>query len=280
MKKIFLLAVAFLTCTISFAQSQERIIKFQIQDRSQLQWLTQMLSIDNVTGNEVIAYTNSAEFERFLTLNIPYEIVEKPVLTPEELNMLDFEAILNSRNDWNYYPAYEAYVSMMQQFAIDYPDLCRLVQFGTGASSQNRKLLACVVSSNVQVREAEPQVFFTSSMHGDELTGYVLMLRYIDYLLSNYGTNERITYLLDNTEIWINPLANPDGTFITGNSSVSGAVRYNANYVDLNRNYKDWNHGNHPDGNSWQTETIAFTNLQAEEAFVLSVNLHGGAEVC
>jgi murein tripeptide amidase MpaA len=242
MKKISLFILALITCTVSFSQVNvnpptERIIKFQIQDRSQIEWLTRLMSIDNVKGNEVIAYTNNEEFEHFLTLNIPYEIVEKPVLTPEELGVFDFEAFKNGRNDWNTYPNYQQYLDLMDYYATEYPDLCRKVEFGT--SVQNRNLWACVLSKNVHVREAEPQVFFTSSMHGDELTGYVLTLRYIDYLLSNYGTNERVTSLLDNMEIWINPLANPDGTFKTGNSSVSGAVRYNANNKDLNRNYYD-----------------------------------------
>ena len=280
MKKLLLLILGLFTWMISFSQIDvnqlfekhpEVIIKFQIQDRSELETLTRLISIDHVRGNEVTAYVVRGEFEHFLTLNIPYEIVERPVLTPEDLNMLDFEEIKNSRNDWNYYPNYDAYISMMQQFATDYPDLCRLVEFGT--SVQNRKLWALVLSNNVHVREAEPQIFWSSSMHGDELTGYVLMLRYIDYLLSNYGTNERITHLLDNMEIWINPLANPDGTFWTGNSSVSGARRGNANNVDLNRNY----YGNNPNG--WQKETKAFIEMQAAETFVLAVNIHGGAEI-
>ena len=287
MKKIILFILALFTCILSFSQVDvkqlfeehpELIIKFQIQEREELETLTHMLSIDNVTGNEVIAYTTQEEFTRFIKLNIPYEIVERPVLTHEELNMLDFETIKNYRNDWNYYPNYQAYLDMMNGFVANYPELCRKVEFGT--SVQNRKLWACVLSKNVNVREAEPQVFFSSSMHGDELTGYVLMLRYIDYLLSNYGTDERITYLLDNMEIWINPLANPDGTFWGGDGSVSGARRNNANNRDLNRNYKDWYYGDHPDGYSWQKETLHFVDLQAAEKFVLGINIHGGSEVC
>jgi len=254
-----------------YAQNTEHYLKIYINDRTELETLTLLVSIDNVRGNEVIAFANEEQFEYFITLNIPYEILTKPVLTPEELNMLDFEAIKNCRNDWNYYPDYQAYLDLMDEFVTNYPNLCRKVEFGT--SVQNRKLWALVLSNNVHVREPEPQVFWTSSMHGDELTGYVLMLRYIDYLLSNYGTDERVTYLLDNMEIWVNPLANPDGTFKTGNSSVSGAIRYNANNVDLNRNY----YGNNP--NAWQKETRAFIEMQAEETFVLACNIHGGAEL-
>ena len=261
-----------------FANHPEVVIKFQIQDRSQLELLTRLVSIDNVSENEVTAYTNQEEFEQFLSLNIPFEIVERQVLSPEELNMLDFEGFSKSRG-WDSYPTYQGYLDMMTQFATNYPQLCRLVEFGT--SVQGRKLLACVISNNVNMREAEPQVFWSSSMHGDELVGYVLTLRFIDYLLTNYGINGRITHLLDNLEIWVNPLANPDGTFYGGNNSVSGATRYNANTKDLNRNYPDDTYGgNVPTGyGPLQKETNAFIALQQTETFTLAVNLHGGAEI-
>ncbi|MDD4847397.1 MAG: M14 family zinc carboxypeptidase, partial [Bacteroidales bacterium] len=127
--------------------------------------------------------------------------------------------------------------------------------------------------------EAEPQVLYTSSIHGDEVTGYVLMLRFIDYLLSHYGNDTEITDLLDHLEIWICPLANPDGTFHDGNNSVNGATRANAHGVDLNRNFKDFVYGDHPDDESWQVETESFMEFQAEHDFVLGINIHGGTEV-
>jgi hypothetical protein len=289
MKKLILLISALFTWMLSFSQIDvnqlflkhpELIIKFQIQEREELETLARMVSIDKVTENEVIAYTTQEEFERFLTLNIPCEIVERPVLTDEEANMQDFEGMRNSK-DWNAYPTYDAYVAMMYQFQTDYPELCRVVEFGTGANtSQNRKLLACVISKNVDVREAEPQVFWSSSMHGDETTGYVLMLRLIDSLLSSYGTSEQITNLLDNMEIWINPLANPDGTYYGGNNSVTGSRRNNYNNYDLNRNYPDWVVNNPYPGGTRQKETIQFMALQEQQSFVLGVNIHGGSEVC
>jgi len=65
------------------------------------------------------------------------------------------------------------------------------------------------------------------------------MLRLIDSLLTSYGSNPRITYVIDNAEIWINPNANPDGTYHGGNGTVYGATRYNVNGYDLNRNFPD-----------------------------------------
>ena len=66
---------------------------------------------------------------------------------------------------------------------------------------------------------------YTSSMHGGETAGYVLMLRLIDTLLSGYGITPKITNIVKNVEIWINPLANPDGTYWGGNNTVNQAKR-------------------------------------------------------
>ncbi len=85
--------------------------------------------------------------------------------------------------------------------------------------------------------------------------------------------------MINNIDIWINPLANPDGTYAGGNNSVNGAQRYNANYVDLNRNYRDPADGPHPDGEEWQPETVAFMNFAEDRDFVMSANFHGGTEV-
>jgi murein tripeptide amidase MpaA len=104
-------------------------------------------------------------------------------------------------------------------------------------------------------------------MHGDEVTGYVLMLRLIDYLLSNYQTDARIKKLIDSTEIWINPLANPDGTYAAGNTDISGATRANANGYDLNRNFPDPESGEYP-GGTRQKETQDMMN------FMQKINLY------
>ena len=115
-------------------------------------------------------------------------------------------------------------------------------------------------------------------MHGNELTGYVLMLRLIDDLLNGYS-NGLYQDVINEIDIWINPLANPDGAYATGDQSVSGATRNNANWVDLNRNYPDPQDGQHPDGNAWQEETLIFMNLADSIPFSMSCNFHTGAEV-
>jgi len=105
------------------------------------------------------------------------------------------------------------------------------------------------------------------------------MLKLADYLLSNYGDNSLADRLVDNTEIWINPLANPDGTYFSGNESVSGARRGNFAGQDLNRDFPDAITGEHPDSVSYQPETLAMMKFMKKYKPDLSANFHGGAEV-
>lgn len=256
-----------------FALRPEIYFRFQIQFRADISKITRIVSIDNIVDDTVYAYANRSEFEQFKTLNIRYEILPPPSL----ITRMKMSGSVGKSKNWDSYPTYPAYRNMMLQFASDYPALCRVDSIGK--SVQGRGIFCVVISNNVQSEAAEPEVLNTSTMHGDETTGYILMLRLIDHLLTNYGLDKQVTELVDNLEIWINPLANPDGTYFNGDSTVYGATRTNANGIDLNRNFPDPKEGEHPDGNAWQPETIAMIGLAERQNFILSANFHSGAEL-
>ncbi|MBI9039433.1 MAG: PKD domain-containing protein [Bacteroidales bacterium] len=260
-----------------FENKGEIYFKFESSSLYELNNIGRFISIDEIKGFEIYAYANKRGFESFLKLDKSYNILPHPGEIIKNPKMLGIDEIGKSKS-WDYYPTYEAYIEMMSQFAIDYPEICVVENIGN--TIEGRELLMAKISDNVNERESEPQFLYTATMHGDETTGYVLTLRLIDYLLSNYGQDQRITNMVNNMEIWINPLANPDGTYAGGNGSVYGATRTNAINVDLNRNYPDPEDGPHPDGNAWQVETVHFMNFAENNHFVLSANLHGGTEVC
>ncbi len=253
----------------------EVYFKFLSTDRQQVQQLGHFISLDKVKADSVFAYANVKGFSKFLQTGIPYTLLTPPSERLEKQRLLS-KALKSSRN-WNYYPSYNRYVSLMQDFQKNYPALCRVVTIGK--SVQSRDLLFAHIGHLNDTLHSVPEFMYTSTMHGDETTGYILMLHLIDYLLSNYGVKPEVTALVDSVDIWINPLANPDGTYAGGDASVYGATRFNANHVDLNRNYPDPKVGQHPDGNAWQPETKAFMNFATRHHFVLSGNIHTGSEV-
>jgi hypothetical protein len=262
-----------------FGNKNEIYFSIQISGRDDIQKLTRVVSIDDVNGLAVHAYANRKQFGNFLELGYPYEVLPHPgsQLNEEELNMGGKYNKGEPLTTWNFYPTYTQYIDAMNGFAESHPAICKVVTIGT--TPEGRQLLAVKISDSLDVEQGEPQVFLTSSIHGDELTGYVLMLHLIDSLLTGYGQNIRITNLVNNYQIVINPLANPDGTYLGGNTTVMGAIRENANYVDLNRNFPDPTGDLHPDGNDWQPETMAMMRFDSINHFVMSINFHGGEEV-
>ncbi len=261
-----------------FQDRSEIYFAFELPSAELLMELTRLISIDQVDYDSSIkirAYANEREFNQFLALEIPFQILPHPGLNPNAV-MSDFLQHKSS-NSWDYYPTYAAYVAMMNDFELNFPDLCRVISIGT--SVNGKELLYAKITNQLNDTFPKPRFNYTSTMHGDETTGFVLMLRLIDHLLNSYGTDSVLTHLMNTMEIWINPNANPDGTYYTSDNTVSGAVRYNANFVDLNRNYPDFNGGSNPDGNPWQPETIAMMEFADSIGFVLGANFHGGIEV-
>jgi hypothetical protein len=237
----------------------------------QMEFLSGMLSIDRADQDTLYAYANEEQFRTFLAQRIPFEIVPAKSLKPSKTMKI-------GKVNWRtHYPSYAGYLAVMDSFVMKYPGLCDITTLAT--TPNGHKLLAMRISGYAGSNKIKPAVLLTSSIHGDEPLGFVLLLRLIENLLSQYGRSAEITTLVDSAEIWINPLANPDGTFFTSDSTIYGATRFNANHVDLNRNFPDPVKGEHPDSYNWQTETVAMMNFMKSLNPVLSANFHGGSEV-
>lgn len=239
---------------------------------NKLEELSLFTSIDRKIKNEYLVYVNEKQFNNFLTLGLEYRLYQ------EEKNekQINVATTIEQMQSWDRYPSYQVYVDLMQNLAQDFPNICKLDTIGY--SVENRLILSLKIHDNAT--ENAPKFFYSSTIHGDELTGAVALLRLADYLLKNYQTNNQIQELISNMQIYICPIANPDGVYAGGNNNVSNATRYNANYVDLNRNFPNPKYGQHPDGEQHQKETLAFMNYSLQEDFDLSINLHTGAEVC
>jgi len=176
------------------------------------------------------------------------------------------------------YPTYYQYLEMMQGFAATYPEICRLDTIGT--SVEGRLLLALKISDNVALDEKEAAFLYSSTMHGDEVVGFVLMLRLADTLLNGYGYDSEISTLIDNLEIWINPLANPDGSYSDDNNlSLENAGRLNMFNVDLNRDFPEATRGDADDPTDREPETRHMMAFLKEKQFTMAANIHSGEEV-
>ncbi len=249
---------------------------FQTPSPELLSYLLNIISVDDILDGVVLAYANAEEYSRFLELGIEYEVLTPPGYVDFDLNMLDWDELRQRdlTESWDFYPTYEAYVALMYQFEEDYPELVEIINIGE--TVLGRDLLFARISPQPDEARPVPQFMYTSTMHGDETAGFILSLRLIHHLITNYGEDDDITQLMNSVDIYICPNENPDGTYRYDNSTVAGATRGNINGVDLNRNYPNpVSNPSHPQ----QPETTAMINFTDTINFIMSANMHGGIEL-
>ncbi len=281
LRYLILICVAVIGGTL-FAQSQRELGELMrerneyyfflsVEQSAEIQAISNLCSIDGTDGHIVVCYANQQQYDKLLQAGYQPDLQTPPSLR-EEARMWDGN---RATYEWDSYPTYSQYQSMMEAFPVSAVDgrTCTLMTLGT--LSSGRKIMGVRINNGDP--EGKPKFLYSSTIHGDETTGWILMLRLIDELCTSMDS--RIVNLVNNLDIFIFPNANPDGTYYGGDNNVTGARRYNANGVDMNRNYPDPHGSEHPDNEEYQTETQWFMQLAENYSFVMAANYHGGSEV-
>ncbi|MFF7890972.1 M14 family metallopeptidase [Streptomyces sp. NPDC007907] len=141
-----------------------------------------------------------------------------------------------------------------------------------GTSYQGRNIVAIKISDNVGTDESEPEVLFTHHQHAREHLTVEMALYLLRELTSDYGSDSRVTSMVNNREIWIVPDLNPDGGEYDIATGSYRSWRKNrqpnsgSSYVgtDLNRN---WNYRwGCCGGSSGSTSSETYRGSAAESA--------------
>jgi hypothetical protein len=151
--------------------------------------------------------------------------------------------------------------------AQNHPSFCRLDTIGLSANGN--LMLAMKISDNVNVMEGEPRICFDFSMHGNENNGCEIAHWALLQIVNGYGVDPDITRWVNEREIWLVPMDNPDGLI--------SRSRYNGNGVDCNRNYGySWDGGG-PSVFS-EPEVQSFYHLGETHPMAAWSQYHSGAE--
>ncbi len=207
--------------------------------------------------------------------DVTAEAVGRMYVTPDELEgikniPLDYEIVVENLNEYSrkFWSTKQGYTSTdeifkrMDDLVSEYPDLC-LKWVSDVKSVDGRDLSALKISDNVKTDEPEPEIMFDAGIHGNEVGGPENAIMFAEELLSQYGKDTRTTALIDDREIWIFVMVNPDGRVKN--------TRYNSNGVDCNRNY-----GYMATNGFAQPETRGVRDCCLDNQFALQITYHSG----
>ncbi|GIG61835.1 hypothetical protein Lfu02_62070 [Longispora fulva] len=110
--------------------------------------------------------------------------------------------------DSNYHD-YAELTTEVNNLAAAKPAIFKKLSYGT--SYEGRDLILVKISDNVDVDEDEPEILFNAHQHAREHLTVEMAIYLMHLLADNYGTDPRITDLVNSREFWIMPDVNPDG---------------------------------------------------------------------
>ncbi len=201
-------------------------------------------------------------------------------LVEEELTALQrmgfdteiLERNLDQRNGKGVPPGYYSYqeiIDIADSLATHFPAICSKTV--VGYTPYNRQLAYLKISDNVLTDEPEPEVLFDAGIHGDEIGASQNVIMYARDMVLGYGNDPEITELINNREIFLYLMVNPDGR--------ENMSRYNSNGMDLNRDWGYmWDHEGNTDSAFCQVESRALRDLILQHEFVVHTTYHSGTE--
>ncbi|HEY3690413.1 MAG TPA: M14 family metallopeptidase [Pseudonocardiaceae bacterium] len=143
------------------------------------------------------------------------------------------------------YHTYRQLTTELDSLAAAHPNQVAISSYGK--SVQGRPLLLVKISDDVRTDKHEPEVLFSCAQHAREHITVEMCLHIVRRLARGYGTDPAITHLLKSREIWVVPMANPDGAEYDISTGLFAMWRKNRQPApdnshvgtDLNRNWGD-----------------------------------------
>ncbi|MFJ9338093.1 M14 family metallopeptidase [Streptomyces sp. NPDC101733] len=219
--------------TPSTATQDEAITQYEVQGPSTAAERTALLrtgvSIDEVDARSVVVSADPAQAKSLRALGYRLTALPGPPDRSERgvaVNPMDFPS-----KDSNYHNYAEASAEIDQRIA-QYPGI--MSKRVIGKSYEGRDLYAIKISDNVATDEAEPEVLFTAHQHAREHLTVEMSLYLLKEFGSKYGSDSRVTNMVNGREIWIIPDLNPDG----GEYDIAAG------------SYRSWRKNRQPNGDS------------------------------
>lgn len=111
---------------------------------------------------------------------------------------------------FNKYYKYDELTAVLQAWASAHPDRFRLASLGK--SYEGRDIWLATVTNFATGPDAEkPAFWIEANIHAVEVTGCTAALHLIHKLLTQYGSDEKVTRVMDTRAFYIVPRLNPDG---------------------------------------------------------------------
>ncbi|TNF28920.1 MAG: zinc carboxypeptidase [Deltaproteobacteria bacterium] len=239
--KALVLILTLLSSTAFASGTWTYWVHLKAKDSKTRSEISKFIHIDQVIDDSVYAVVNEHDykelkknFSKLLVDHHPY----KEILPTTDMDEFEFPS-----GDEKFH-TYQEIIDKIKELTRTYPNLTEELTIGN--SLEGRNLIGIKISGakNPNNKFFIPGIAFLGAHHAREHLSVEVPIMLASYLLENYNKDARIKNLVDNREIFIVPMVNPDGAMydIKGKKYKSwrknrAQNRNGTSGVDLNRNY-------------------------------------------
>lgn len=113
--------------------------------------------------------------------------------------------------NYDHYFDYQELTEAIHQLQQSYPHLVHIESIAQTPENKQVWVLTLSEQSTLPSHQ-KPAYYIDATIHAGEVTGMMTAMFTVDYLVSNYGTLDEVTQLLNDYTFYIIPLVSPDGT--------------------------------------------------------------------
>lgn len=280
MKKICLFVLVFLILSFgTFGEQGKMFVEVRAKDFESIQKIVSLnLDIAGINRNENLVGIIASEDEINLLKKEGFDVLIRETSSRPEDSSLDL-----------YYTPDEV-KEKIYQIASAHPEIVKVEKVTNGLWEGN-DIYMVKITKDVDQPNNRPSFIFDAQHHAREVMTSQIAMDMIEYLAENYGTDAEVTNWVDNINIIVIPMVNPDGVKYV--FTTNRWWRKNRNpecAVDLNRNYDfNWNscygssgycqdetyRGTAPES---EPETQAMDKIMAENPAIYALTYHSYGE--
>jgi len=303
MKRCFLIAgILFLSyvqmiTASEFTRKLMRVNLSEISENTMIDLLEFGLDIISYRATEntlEFIIHNNEELTRIEKIGIAGQVIQEDIDS--------YSALLKQQDYLDNFHTYDQMLTELRTIQAAYPGIAKLYDIGDSWEKQrglaDRDIWAMKISDNVDLEEQfECEVLYIALHHAREIITPEILLYFINYLVANYGIDERASYIVNNRQLWLVPMMNPDGhnyvftydMWWRKNRRNNGDGTYG---VDLNRNWGyAWGYDNsgsspYPSSSTYrgpaafsEPETQAIRDLTLAHKFIISLSYHSYSQL-
>lgn len=261
------------------------LVKISLNSNEDLQYLFSLgLDVADHTESRATAFIHPAFIERLENKGMKVDVVLK-----------DADSLFRAKNTQarGRYHSTDETRALFEDAVEAHPEICAIEVIGK--SHENRDIFALRITRDPLQTNDRPSILIMGVHHSREWIACEVPISIMQRLVDGYYTDDHIKYLVDNREIWVVPIVNPDGYEYSRNNSKywrkNRRKNDNGTYgVDPNRNY-GYNWGNvgassNPSSDTYhgpyafsEPETQAIRDLGLRKGFTADLSYHSYGEL-